>query len=691
MKNNNLYAQLSVGQGPAGPIGPQGPKGDKGDKGETGAVGPQGPKGDKGERGARGPQGNQGATGKQGPQGPVGLRGEKGDKGDRGPQGIQGIQGPKGDKGDTGAQGPKGERGEKGEKGDAGGALPEDKIDYLGVSHDTLRETMDFNVDFVLGEVNRVHYEGQHITAHDTLAGQAKNAVLKGNTLVNLQPKTQRIAWGVLLNDNPLPTNCAYDGFKSVLEKLKPSTKYIMKFTKPISDKFSGTYFAQATTQVGPLTNDYRIITTLAELTTSTTPIHIYPTQGAFATRQELYDFLLDLHVMVIEYQEGMENWDIPYFEGMQSVKMPGLTTTGKNLFNPKWLKNENTESVLRFEDDGSITLNGELNFLTWFYFDLPKGTYQASSFNDSLNAFHVFWEGGDDYFETRKYFTLNEDTSIKGYIIKGNYDNYNVKLQLETGTQKTSYEPYKSNILSTPEEVVLRSLPNGVCDTLNVETGEYVQRIGEVVLDGSIDEDWTFHALEPSGKYCYKTGYTADVSVSDSDGYCDKLIYVNGKEAPWNKKLNCVSILNTKWLTTYTEHETLDSYKQWLSQNPLTVQYELETPVIKTVDLSDNHVYSYKGTTHYDCSSAEGSLVPTLSLDVPTKLNALVARQKDTIQELTQENESLKAAQQVLLNSQLSFYESLVSAIPSLMPAEGQAIIPDFIQDLYRLKNNQK
>ena len=26
---------------------------------------------------------------------------------------------------------------------------------------------------------------------------------------------------------------------------------------------------------------------------------------------------------MIIEYQEGMENWDIPYFTGMQSVKLP--------------------------------------------------------------------------------------------------------------------------------------------------------------------------------------------------------------------------------------------------------------------------------------------------------------------------------------------------------------------------------
>ena len=33
-------------------------------------------------------------------------------------------------------------------------------------------------------------------------------------------------------------------------------------------------------------------------------------------------------NLMIIEYQDGMENWNIPYFEGMQSVKMPILTTS---------------------------------------------------------------------------------------------------------------------------------------------------------------------------------------------------------------------------------------------------------------------------------------------------------------------------------------------------------------------------
>ena len=54
--------------------------------------------------------------------------------------------------------------------------------------------------------------------------------------------------------------------------------------------------------------------------------------------------------IMIIEYQEGMENWDIPYFEGMQSVRMPVLTTTGKNLFDKIQVKN------IPFEEISSIS-----------------------------------------------------------------------------------------------------------------------------------------------------------------------------------------------------------------------------------------------------------------------------------------------------------------------------------------------
>ena len=65
---------------------------------------------------------------------------------------------------------------------------------------------------------------------------------------------------------------------------------------------------------------------------------------------------------------------------------------------------------------------------------------------------------------------------------------------QIEGGSIATPYEPYKSNILSTPEDLELRGIGN-VRDELNVATGELTQRVGEIVLDGS--EDWNSYAIE--------------------------------------------------------------------------------------------------------------------------------------------------------------------------------------------------
>ena len=276
---------------------------------------------------------------------------------------------------------------------------------------------------------------------------------------------------------------------------------------------------------------------------------------------------------------------DYPNLE-LISVKLPVLTTTGKNLFNPKWLKNTETESVLRIEDDGSITLNGSLKLLTWFYLDLPKGTYQASSFNDTLNAFHVFWTDTDGFFETRNYFTLNEDTRIKGYIIEGNYDNYNIKLQLETGTQKTSYEPYKSNILTVNEPIELRGIGN-VRDTLNCLTGEVVKRIDEIVLDDTLSYERAWGGVRDT-----ETDYVIGVKVNNH------LWNVNNEER--GSLIKCDK-LRTRGKTSFNgygyflfyvsksvlgEELTNAKIREYILSLNATVQYPLATESIKTVDL---------------------------------------------------------------------------------------------------------
>ena len=62
--------------------------------------------------------------------------------------------------------------------------------------------------------------------------------------------------------------------------------------------------------------------------------------------------------------------------------------------------------------------------------------------------------------------------------------------IQLEKSSTSTQYEPYKTNILTVNEPVELRGIGK-VKDELNLLTGELTQRIGEVVFDGSEDENW--------------------------------------------------------------------------------------------------------------------------------------------------------------------------------------------------------
>ena len=74
----------------------------------------------------------------------------------------------------------------KGEKGETGGVEEYNKVDYMGNKYETLKQANDANVEYAvktaIGEFNYLDYDGQHITATDTIEGHSKSAILSGNT-----------------------------------------------------------------------------------------------------------------------------------------------------------------------------------------------------------------------------------------------------------------------------------------------------------------------------------------------------------------------------------------------------------------------------------------------------------------------------------------------------------------------------
>ena len=240
--------------------------------------------------------------------------------------------------------------------------------------------------------------------------------------------------------------------------------------------------------------------------------------------------------------------------------------------------------------------------------------------------------------------------------------------LQIEKNKSATTYEPYKSNILSTPEDLELRGIRK-VKDELNVATGELTQRIVQKVFNGS--EAWYLSA-DPTENLYFRLNISdilnqeanVNIPLVLSDKYPGKT-----QDSVVNKKEDgiCSQWAGHQLVVKDSTVSTIDEFKAKLSQSPMTVSYIMDTPIIKTVDLSDNHVYSYKDATHYACSSEDGSLVPTLSVKVPTDTQLTIQEQKATTQTLLIKNMDLQQSIKEVQAMNLAFNTALYNSFNSI------------------------
>ena len=498
--------------------------------------------------------------------------------------------------------------------------LEEDaRIDYMGNQQKSVRKVNEANVDYAvktaIGEFNYLDYEGQHITATNSIEGHARSAILKGRTLVNISKFR-----GEFVYDSAWKT--------LVLETIYPiteNTKYFISFNLSEDDNELVLQDLNDNTFISHLKKGYVKGINNFTITTSSNANKIQLRAGSKTGS-------IVKEVMIIPYQDGMENWDIPYFEGMQSVRMPVLTTTSKNLWNNYALER------------GSINhLNGgNLNQYTTqtrskgYIPIVPNTKYIATSYGfDGTTSSDLI-----RYYDSEENFigiSPNEKSTFLRTVFQMDIDNIS-HIQLETGTVATTYESYKTNILTVNEDVELRGIGE-VQDTLDLSTGEVIMKIG-------VFNDWDNATITKTNNYGTVSRYDLDINVKPQGEIISNLF---NKGIISTSDLECVNIHNsfnliqTQVLTSKLSEDTVNGFREWAKNNNYTVIYELKTEFVKTVDLSDNVVYSYGSTTHYSCSSEEGSLVPTLSVKVPTDVQATIAQQRNTIQALESENEALK------------------------------------------------
>lgn len=297
------------------------------------------------------------------------------------------------------------------------------------------------------------------------------------------------------------------------------------------------------------------------------------------------------------------------------SVKMPVLTTIGKNLFFGEVINNKDINGNTGLVGNGNRTIS--VNFIPV----KPNTTYTFTRPVSNGNIGIRYYSKNQNYLSTKAFigsggrfnvtFTTPNNCCFIKFIDEANTLNSNY--QIEEGSTATSYEPYKTNILTVNEELSLKAVDD-VKDELNCLTGEVVEHINEIMFDGSSDENWVIHT-----EYTDSIVFRLTLTKLYNPQYCtcDRIMGVSGATAFQNgieqikvgssNTTIYVNILNSKLSSI-----DVVGFKTWLQSNPINVQLVLKTPTIKTVDLSildrdENTVTSissFNDTTHVTTSS---------------------------------------------------------------------------------------
>lgn len=499
--------------------------------------------------------------------------------------------------------------------------------------------------------------DGRYVTINDTKESGALGIELKGQTLVNISEINRFSISGSgktlyttkkLIKDNTTYTRIVYIS-KNTLTGAN-ERNCVAQLIEGGNTVFSND-IQIALNETGLICNETFNSGTTSSSKKSMSAVRIFTVNTGGVL--EGYEIILEGDYTDI---------DIPYFEGMASCKMPILHTVGKNLlpYNEMFVSpfTSATPYITKNVATFPFTLGVNGRGVGIKFKVEPNTTYTLSSnvvIPNTVVGVAFYKNESDTTNHNNKLgiaFSTNIEESTKtfttpnecNWIVCGMYILYTYeqsggtvvisempKLQLEKNTQATTHEPHKSSILSLPEEVVLRSLSNGVRDTFNTRTGVYTQMVQEFVFDGSDDEGWmltdssasheTMIAFEVKNR-----DYMNNLNKYDNQPLLNNLFRVYTDKS-WNyfddehfrqwgdgSSMSWVCVIPRSKLSSVT----VEGFKSWLSKNPMKVVAKLKTPIITKVNLSST-LKSWNTTTHIYSEIPENTLYPILSHSNPS------------------------------------------------------------------------
>lgn len=205
-------------------------------------------------------------------------------------------------------------------------------------------------------------------------------------------------------------------------------------------------------------------------------------------------------------------------------------------------------------------------------------------------------------------------------YLINSTENENNIldNIQIEEGSESTSYEPYKEKIINVDLKGnnLCSNKDKSVKDELLVENvkAKIYKKIKEVVLTGNEN---IVSDSKTSNYYRYKIGINLGTFLNYPTTLCTHFIY----NLSYTADAPHFYILKTGEMLFFSDKSTLDEFKNWLK-----VQYDAGTPVIIQYELAEPEIIDLGKV---DFELLEGN--STLNLEEDLKSNMFIKYYTDS------------------------------------------------------------
>lgn len=269
-----------------------------------------------------------------------------------------------------------------------------------------------------------------------------------------------------------------------------------------------------------------------------------------------------------------------------------GLEQSGKNIFDG--------EFELGIYNGATGAKSPNSNYIRCKNF-IPVEELTNYKFSTDSNAFSVVYvyeyKGDFSYNLTSNksvdltgYLTTNKDTKYITFRPASSLTDTTIKVQIEEGTIATVYEPYhEPKIIPIDLQGNELSKVDNIKDKLRIYRNgevEIEKKVGKIVLDGSEDEKWSLSATNTSNQSRFTSKIIENkvkrpINADEiANIICSHFIKESANDTYKRKDGIAVHPNGSIYLYNNTFKEyTIDQFKTWLSNNPVTVEYELATP----------------------------------------------------------------------------------------------------------------